>query len=175
MALEEISRGLNTSDELIEKIVSLFSNQKISGIELSTIHKAKGLESNNVFICCPSLLPSKNAKEDWEIEQERNLEYVAYTRAKENLSFLDESNFKNFARTNKEKANEIEKIINKINALYNSGNRCEMKLSSESAKQIIKNAQPINPLKENTIDLGKINKNSSQKISIPKRKVKKKR
>ena len=50
-----------------------------------------------------------------------------------------------------------------------------MKLSSESAKQIIKNAQPINPLKENTIDLGKINKNSSQKISIPKRKVKKKR
>lgn len=175
MALEEISRGLNTSDELIEKIVSLFSNQKINGIELSTIHKAKGLESNNVFICCPSLLPSKNAKEDWELEQERNLEYVAYTRAKENLSFLDESNFKNFSKNNKEKANDIEKIIGKINKLYNSGNRCETKIDNESAKQIIKNAQPINPLKTNTIDLGKINKNPSRKLSAQKRKVKKKK
>lgn len=30
------------------------------------------------------------AKQDWELEQERNLEYVAYTRAKEKLAFVNE-------------------------------------------------------------------------------------
>ena len=41
-------------------------------------------------------MPSKSAKQDWEIAQEKNLIYVAYTRAKKKLSFVDETGFENF-------------------------------------------------------------------------------
>lgn len=88
-ALDVLSEGIRTASELKERISKVFSDD-IDGICLSTIHKAKGLESNNVYIICKSLLPSKNAKLSWEIEQERNLEYVAYTRAKYKLSFVSE-------------------------------------------------------------------------------------
>ena len=176
IALEEISSGLKTAEELIERLISLFSDEKKNGAQLSTIHKAKGLESNNVFICCPSLLPSKNAKEDWEIEQERNLEYVAYTRAKENLSFLDESNFKKFSMSSNEKADRIEKIKQKIFRLYGGNERCKISgLSVDAAKHILSNIQPIKPIKDNSIDLGNITQKTNNGFLIPKRKTKKKR
>jgi len=70
-----------------EKINKIFSTKKV-GVILSTIHKAKGLESNRVFIIHEELLPSRFATEDWELQQEDNLKYVAYTRAKEYLGFV---------------------------------------------------------------------------------------
>jgi len=83
-----ISENVNCKSELIEKITELFSDDKNDGICLSTIHKAKGLEADNVFILNKHLIPSKFAKQDWELEQERNLEYVACTRAKKTLNFI---------------------------------------------------------------------------------------
>lgn len=118
-ALEVLSEGINTSEELIEKITDMFSDRKNIGISLSTIHKAKGLESDNVFIACPSLMPCKSATKDWEIEQEYNLMYVAYTRAKNKLCFLDESEFKNFNETNN---NELKNIEIKVNNILNKQN-----------------------------------------------------
>lgn len=50
---------------------------------LSTIHKSKGREWKNVFFLQAG--PSKWARMDWEMEQEKNLLYVAVTRAQENL------------------------------------------------------------------------------------------
>ena len=47
----------------------MFSDKKTNGISLSTIHKAKGLEANNVYIACRSLMPSKSATQPWEIVQ----------------------------------------------------------------------------------------------------------
>lgn len=88
-ALEILSENIKTADELILRINNVFMEDADS-ICLSTIHKAKGLEAKNVFILCKSLMPSKMAKQDWELEQERNLEYVAYTRAKEKLAFVNE-------------------------------------------------------------------------------------
>lgn len=80
--------------ELTGKINSIFNdNDKSSGIILSTIHKAKGLEANNVHIICKELMPSPRAKKDWELEQERNLMYVAYTRAKLTLNFVEDYKF----------------------------------------------------------------------------------
>ena len=67
-ALETLSNNINTSKELIDKISDIFSDKKKGGISLSTIHKAKGLEANNVYIVCNSLMPSEMAKKDWEIE-----------------------------------------------------------------------------------------------------------
>ncbi len=61
-------------------------------ITLSTIHKAKGLESKRVHIAAPDKIPSRYAKTDWEKLQERNLQYVCYTRAKNELFFLTDTN-----------------------------------------------------------------------------------
>jgi hypothetical protein len=41
-----------------------------------------------VFILQPELMPSKYAILPWELEQEENLKYVAYTRAKSTLGFI---------------------------------------------------------------------------------------
>jgi superfamily I DNA/RNA helicase len=76
--------GKSKSIQDIIKKLSLIFTDTPKGIILSTIHKSKGLEADNVFIIKPDLikLPSKSA-EMWE--QEGNLEYIAYTRAKVNL------------------------------------------------------------------------------------------
>lgn len=62
-----------------------------SFVVLSTIHKAKGLEADRVFIERSDLLPHPAAKKDWQQEQEQNILYVALTRAKEELYFIDQS------------------------------------------------------------------------------------
>lgn len=114
-ALEILSYDINTSEELIERIDGIFSDRKKGGISLSTIHKAKGLEADNVYIACKSLMPSGNAKKDWEIEQEYNLMYVAYTRAKNVLGFIDESDFKLFGGKVGETVKHLKAIENQVN------------------------------------------------------------
>lgn len=74
----------NISD-LKYKIKTIFTDE-LHGIVLSTVHKVKGLEADRVFIIRPDLLPMKNTK-SWQYIQEKNLEYVAYTRAKYELIF----------------------------------------------------------------------------------------
>lgn len=55
-------------------------------VTLSSIHKSKGLEFDNCYILGMSQFqPSKYAVLDWMKEQERNLSYVAITRAKNKL------------------------------------------------------------------------------------------
>jgi DNA helicase-2/ATP-dependent DNA helicase PcrA len=57
---------------------------------LSTIHKQKGAEFNNVLVVDFSLLPLVwPGQQDWEFEQELNLIYVAITRAKDKLYLYD--------------------------------------------------------------------------------------
>lgn len=85
-----LSDGIETVEELKEKIYTVFNGDENEAIELSTIHKAKGLESDNVYILCPSLLPNPIARLDWEVKTEENLQYVAYTRAKKTLNFIRE-------------------------------------------------------------------------------------
>lgn len=85
--------GINTSYELINRIKNVFSEENNNGIMLSTCHKSKGLENENVYVLCPSLLPSSLAFKDWEIEMEKNLEYVTYTRTKDTLNFVCEKDF----------------------------------------------------------------------------------
>jgi len=56
-------------------------------VKLMTIHSAKGLEWPVVIVagCNEGLLPSKQAIDSSEIEQERRLMYVAMTRARDKL------------------------------------------------------------------------------------------
>lgn len=114
-ALEVLANGLTTKKELEDKINSVFSDRKkIKGISLSTIHKAKGLEADNVYIACKSLMPSKSASQDWEKEQEKNLMYVAYTRPKNILGFLVEDDFGLFMSNSIDSLREIEQCVNTI-------------------------------------------------------------
>ncbi len=77
-------------------IETMFSDVDSKGlITLSSIHRAKGQEAKRVFLLSPHLLPFKGAKLAWEIEQERNLEYIALTRAEDTLVFLVDDTKKN--------------------------------------------------------------------------------
>lgn len=71
--------------DLKGKIKSIFSDN-IEGIVLSTVHKVKGLEADRVFIVRPDLLPMPSARE-WQQIEEKNIEYVAITRAKVDLIY----------------------------------------------------------------------------------------
>lgn len=79
---------VETAEDLIREIEQLFSDDKKEILTLSTVHKAKGLEAPRVFVLEPDLMPSKYARKEWQIEQEKNLMYVAYTRAKQTLVFI---------------------------------------------------------------------------------------
>lgn len=82
--------------QLVAKINEIFNDDNTkSGIIFSTIHKAKGLESHTVHIICKELMPNPRATKDWELQQERNLMYVAYTRAKHTLNFVEDYKFIN--------------------------------------------------------------------------------
>lgn len=89
MAIEILSEGLTTATQVIKRIEAVFSDDNRRGICLSTIHKSKGLEADNVFILCPDKMHNKRAMQiEWMAQQEYNLEYVAYTRAKHYLGFI---------------------------------------------------------------------------------------
>lgn len=61
-------------------------NHHSDDVTLSTVHKAKGREWDTVYILGrKELMPSPNAKQNWEKRQEYNLIYVAVTRAKRTL------------------------------------------------------------------------------------------
>ena len=76
---------------MIDKIKTIFSDDNGSGICLSTIHKSKGLENDRVFIICEDKMPLKGCMNiPWMAEQEWNLIYVAYTRAKHYLGFIQD-------------------------------------------------------------------------------------
>ncbi len=87
--IESLPDKDRTVDGLLSTIDFLFSD-KSNATVLSTIHKAKGLESNRVFWLNSSQCPSKWAKLDWQIKQEYNLCYVAITRAKQELFLIEE-------------------------------------------------------------------------------------
>ncbi|AVH74410.1 superfamily I DNA/RNA helicase (plasmid) [Nostoc sp. 'Lobaria pulmonaria (5183) cyanobiont'] len=81
------ARGI---DDLKYYIDSLFSDEN-SPITLSTCHRAKGLEGDRIFIYKPDDMPMtwKN-QQQWQLEQEKNLLYVALTRSKSELFIVGE-------------------------------------------------------------------------------------
>lgn len=76
--------------EVEEKISSLFSDEQI-GVVFSSVHRAKGLEAERVFILRPDLLPlvrkNQSAK---QVKQEWNCKFISLTRSKKDLFFVEE-------------------------------------------------------------------------------------
>ena len=103
--IEERSKEFATVEEWLEYIEEYtrklkFQNQQEvkDGISLMTMHGAKGLEFDVVFIieANDGVVPYKKAKLDAEIEEERRMFYVAMTRAKRKLiiSYIKKKNGK---------------------------------------------------------------------------------
>lgn len=86
--LEALCDGIGSIRELKSRITSIFNDITKDGIILSSIHRAKGDESTAVWLLRRELLPHPLATSGWQQKQERNLEYVAYTRTKESLFFV---------------------------------------------------------------------------------------
>lgn len=83
----------NKVDDIIKYISSIFLDDSMPGIVLSTIHRSKGLEADRIFVISKDLLPSKFARQAHEKAQEHNLEYVMITRAKKELIYVPKENF----------------------------------------------------------------------------------
>ncbi len=62
--------------------------EKEHPVVLTTSHKSKGLEFSRVFILRADQFPSPRAKHPEELAQEDNTEYVAYTRAMDELHIV---------------------------------------------------------------------------------------
>jgi len=85
------SYSIKDTTQLKSYINKLFSDENVeNAVILSTIHKAKGLEANRVMILLPHKLPLKFPhQQEWQFKQEMNLKYVALTRARKELLFID--------------------------------------------------------------------------------------
>lgn len=83
-----LSDGAKSITELEDKIDNIFSDEN-EGVVFSSVHRAKGLEAENVYILRADLMPHKMAKQDWEKQQERNIEYVALTRTLSRLIYVE--------------------------------------------------------------------------------------
>lgn len=82
-----LSDNCSTVADVRRKIQQVFSDDKAS-VVFSSVHRAKGLEAKRVFILRPDLMPFPKAEQAWELQQERNVKYVALTRPKEELYFV---------------------------------------------------------------------------------------
>ena len=168
-ALEVLGADLTTTEELTKKIEDIFpKNDKGEGIMLSTVHKAKGLEADNVFIACASLMPSKSALDEWQVQQERNLMYVAYTRAKKVLGFLNEEetpDFDNFSSKLEAKLRQAEMMVAAI-----LGKTFKATMNEAMAKSIVERVTArkiFAPITTNTVSMDNNDKgNESTDLSF---------
>lgn len=103
--LQMIAFETKDLNELISRIkylqyLTFQSKNVVNGVNLSTIHSAKGLEFKNVYIIdlIEGDFPNSDSIDDYEngnietLEEERRLFYVGMTRAKEHLSLITTKN-----------------------------------------------------------------------------------
>jgi DNA helicase-2/ATP-dependent DNA helicase PcrA len=91
--IDNLNENRRTIPALIERVEAMFDDTRKTILTLSTIHKAKGQEWDRVFILNRELMPSKYARQAWQLEQETNLQYVAVTRAKSELHYIELKTF----------------------------------------------------------------------------------
>jgi superfamily I DNA/RNA helicase len=83
-----LAEGADTIADINKRIATIFADN-VTGVTLSSVHRAKGTEADSVYIIRPDLMPHPMAKTAWQREQEMNLKYVAITRAKRLLTIVN--------------------------------------------------------------------------------------
>ena len=97
----EVTCGEETNLDSYLKHIALYTNADMEDtknrVKLMTIHAAKGLEFPYVFICGlnEGVFPSQKTRTEDNMEEERRIAFVAYTRAMDGL-FLTEAAGRNF-------------------------------------------------------------------------------
>lgn len=87
--MDSLPENYRTVSALLCRIDSLFKDDEPT-LCLSSMHKSKGGEWDNVVIYREELMPSPWARQSWQREQESNLEYVAKTRTMNYLMYMGE-------------------------------------------------------------------------------------
>ena len=83
------AENCDTVRAILDKVQSIFSDATRAGVQLSSIHKAKGLEADRVFLLSPGGFRGRHPRQqDWEWQQELNVRYVAVTRAIKELTYV---------------------------------------------------------------------------------------
>lgn len=78
--------------ELASSIKQLFGSEDDQAVLLSTVHRAKGMESERVYIAEPLTLPLLwEGQKQWQEQQEQNLLYVALSRSTKNLFLIGDA------------------------------------------------------------------------------------
>ena len=85
-----IAEQSSSVEGLKTKLNSIFEDKTKTGIQLSTIHQAKGIESERVFFIMTkgNECPAPWAKTEIQKVQEKNLRYIGITRAIEDLIYV---------------------------------------------------------------------------------------
>lgn len=78
--------GINDLNVLYKRIEEMFGDASAAYVLCSSVHKAKGLESDRVYILQDTLYPGKGGKDK---QEEQNIEYVAVTRSKGALIWVN--------------------------------------------------------------------------------------
>lgn len=82
IAQQCLEEGKTRLTDIVAFLDEVFADNVTDVLVLSTIHKSKGREFQRVFwLDRQGTCPSRYARQPWEIEQEKNLCYVAATRA----------------------------------------------------------------------------------------------
>ena len=78
--------------ELASSIKQLFGSEDDEAVLLSTIHRAKRMESERVYIAEPLTLPLVwESQKQWQSQQEQNLLYVALSRSTKDLFLIGDA------------------------------------------------------------------------------------
>ena len=78
--------------ELASGIKQLFGSEDDEAVLLSTVHRAKGMESERVYIAEPLTLPLIwESQKQWQEQQEQNLLYVALSRSTKDLFLIGDA------------------------------------------------------------------------------------
>jgi DNA helicase-2/ATP-dependent DNA helicase PcrA len=104
--IQSSAKGYRTLEEWYEHIdayckelkrQSMDRNRKREGVTLATLHSAKGLEFERVYLidACEGITPYRKAQLEPDIEEERRLFYVGMTRASRQLTICSVKTFHN--------------------------------------------------------------------------------
>jgi superfamily I DNA/RNA helicase len=86
--LQALAEGVRNVGEIEDRIEALFTDNGLGQagmITCSSVHRAKGLEAQRVFILADTLKAHSI--------EEMNIQYVAITRAKETLVFVSDQHY----------------------------------------------------------------------------------
>jgi superfamily I DNA/RNA helicase len=93
LSLEAIADSCSSPSEIPGVIADLFADDDAANrVTFSTVHRAKGSEARSVYYIQIPYSEKRDARrppQQWELDQRRNLRYVALTRSMDSLTLID--------------------------------------------------------------------------------------